>query len=217
MLGENGIVNRQSILLGCRGMSRLAIERIAGWESRLDESSEDLVVRARNGDRTAFGALVRRFERMALAVAHAVVGNGAAAGDVAQEAFLRAWRRMGQLDKPETFGSWLAAIVRNIALDHCRRKRLEPGGLRIAGREAHDPAAQMEAREQSRLVNAALAELDEVTRTAVTLRYFDGKSSKEIGELLGLSAAAVDMRISRGRAALKLKLSATNSILSGEK
>jgi RNA polymerase sigma factor (sigma-70 family) len=51
-----------------------------------------------------------------------------------------------------------------------------------------------------------LATLDETTRSAMVLRYYDGQSSREIGELLGLSPAAVDMRLMRGRQALKERL-----------
>jgi RNA polymerase sigma-70 factor (ECF subfamily) len=61
-------------------------------------------------------------------------------------------------------------------------------------------------RELGERVAAALRDLDETTRTAVVLRYYENLSSREIGELIGLSPAAVDMRLMRGRAALKEKL-----------
>lgn len=62
---------------------------------------------------------------------------------------------------------------------------------------------ELERRERHALVGRALESLDEVTRPAVILRYYDGMSSKEIGEALGLSPAAVDMRLSRARQQLK--------------
>jgi RNA polymerase sigma factor (sigma-70 family) len=61
-------------------------------------------------------------------------------------------------------------------------------------------------RELGERVAAALADLDETTRSAVVLRYYDNLSSRAIGEMLGLSSAAVDMRLMRGRQALKERL-----------
>jgi RNA polymerase sigma-70 factor (ECF subfamily) len=64
----------------------------------------------------------------------------------------------------------------------------------------------MSRREQALRISAALESLDELTRSAVVLRYYENLSSKEIGDMLGLSSAAIDMRLMRGRQALKEKL-----------
>ena len=74
-------------------------------------------------------------------------------------------------------------------------------------RLAPDPIDELSRREQHARVADALQELDELTRSAVILRYYDDLSSKEIAELLQISPAAVDMRLSRGRQALKSILS----------
>jgi len=60
--------------------------------------------------------------------------------------------------------------------------------------------------EQEALVSAAIAELDDLSRTAVLLRYYEGLSSKQIGEILEMNATAVDMRLSRARQQIKQKL-----------
>jgi RNA polymerase sigma factor (sigma-70 family) len=186
-----------------------------------DESPLDLVARARIGDEAAFAELVRRFERTALAIAYAVVGESSTAGDVTQEAFLRAWQRLGELTDPARFGAWLARIVRNLATDHVRRRRSrelshdqigEVGtsdGPRLV---VDDPLEQLNRAELRQRINGTLAELDELSRSAVVLRYFEGLASKEIGELLDLSAAAVDMRLSRARAELKKKLAGVEMV-----
>jgi RNA polymerase sigma-70 factor, ECF subfamily len=177
----------------------------------LDESPS-LVTRAQRQDQAAFSELVRRHERTALAIAYAVVGDASLARDVVQEAFLRTWQRLGDLDAPARFPAWIARIVRNEATDHLRRGRGR-FAARTAGDEGAvspdgprcvvDPAAEADRHEMRGSINIALAQLDDLTRAAVVLRYYQDLSSKEIGELLELSPAAVDMRLSRARAQLK--------------
>jgi RNA polymerase sigma-70 factor (ECF subfamily) len=84
----------------------------------------------------------------------------------------------------------------------------------VADESAADPLEELDRREQRRLVSTALGELDEATRSVMVLRYYDDRSSKEIGELLGLSPAAVDMRLSRARQQLRQKLLATQAFAS---
>lgn len=173
----------------------------------------ELVRRARDGDAAAFAGLIRSFERVALAVAFSVTGDAAAAGDVTQEAFLRAWRRLPDLKEPAKFGPWLGGIVRNLALDACRaranRRGVDAGADGVPdGAAAPDagPLDELGRREEARRVAEALGSLDELSRSAVVLRYYDGLSSRQIGELLGLAPAAVDMRLMRARRQLRERL-----------
>jgi len=170
----------------------------------------DLVSRARRGDGSAFEELIRRHERLALGVAYGVLHDAQLAGDVVQEAFLKAWRRLDDLTQAASFGSWLCGIVRNLCVDQRRRRRVAVCGIEEARGEAdckaREPAEEMGRREQGERIAAALESLDATTRSAVVLRYYENLSSREIGELLGLSSAAVDMRLMRGRQALKEKL-----------
>jgi RNA polymerase sigma-70 factor (ECF subfamily) len=170
----------------------------------------DLVSRARRGDGAAFAELIRRHERLALGVAYGVLNDAQLSGDVVQEAFLKAWRRLGDLTQAGCFASWLCGIVRNLSVDQRRRRRLAVCGIEEARGEAdgraREPVEEMNRRELGERVTAALATLDETTRSAVVLRYYEDLSSREIGEMLGLSSAAIDMRLMRGRQALKEKL-----------
>lgn len=166
------------------------------------------VRRAQRREATAFDRLIRRFERPALAVAFAVTADAAEAGDVVQEAFVRAWQRLSDLKEPHKFGPWLCGIVRHLALD--ARRRIRPraaGAVPVDGSDgvplATDPAEEMSRRETGERLAAAVAALDETSRSVVVLRYYDGLSSKEIGELLGLAPTAVDMRLTRARRQLK--------------
>lgn len=181
----------------------------------MDQPDDELVRQAQRGDREAFTALIRRFERRALAVAFAVLADGDAAGDVVQDAFVRAWQRLSELREPGRFGAWVCEIARNLARDAARQHQRAARSLgAVAAGQAEqdgtaeadgwlDPAAQCERDENRRLVAAALAELDEISRAAVVLRYYENLGSREIGELLDLSASAVDMRLSRARVELR--------------
>ena len=180
-----------------------------------------LVGRAQARDAAAFAELIGRFERMALSIAYSVLGDATAAGDATQEAFIRAWERLGDLKEPARFGSWLSGVVRNGAIDARRRKRLQPRSMdadpgqvqaAVQGRWMSDPVDQLSRREEKEMMAAALAELDETTRTAVVLRYYENLSSKEIGQMLELAPTAVDMRLSRARQQLRKILGERMSI-----
>jgi RNA polymerase sigma-70 factor (ECF subfamily) len=170
----------------------------------------DLVTRARGGDGRAFEELIRRHERLALGVAYALLQDATLAGDVVQEAFLRAWRRLADLSQASSFASWLCGIVRNLCIDHRRRRKVNLCGIEHARHETDPrsgaPGDALGRQELRHRIDTALATLDETTRTAVVLRYYHDLSSREIGATMGLSPAAVDMRLMRGRQALKEKL-----------
>src|SRR5688572_15048453 len=97
-------------------------ESVATTQHRREQ--ERLVVRSRTGDPAAFAALIGSVERVALAVAFGVVGEATAAGDVVQEAFLRAWQRLAELKEPAKFSPWLCGIVRNLAIDVARARAI---------------------------------------------------------------------------------------------
>ena len=88
------------------------------------ESLEDLVVQAQAGDVEAFGCLVGATQLMAYAVARLVLRDPGMAEDAAQEAYLRAFRRLGDLEEPVAFTSWLRRIVITVALNMRRTRRL---------------------------------------------------------------------------------------------
>src|ERR1041384_7586816 len=85
---------------------------------------EDLVVRARAGDLDAFGRLVQQTQAMAYAVAKGVMRDAGLAGDAAQEAYVRAFRPLGDLDDAAAFAGWLRRIVITVALNMRRAHRV---------------------------------------------------------------------------------------------
>jgi RNA polymerase sigma-70 factor (ECF subfamily) len=169
----------------------------------LERDVMQLVARARGGDADAYAALIGRFERTALSVAYAQLQDAHRSGDAVQEAFLRAWQELPRLNELQRFGGWLLQIVRNAAIDMRRRIRPSvPEFPDLAARET-DPALALEQGERAARVKQALESLDETTRAAVVMRYYEGLSAKEIGEALEMSPAAVDMRLSRARGQLR--------------
>jgi RNA polymerase sigma factor (sigma-70 family) len=178
----------------------------------LAELVQELVSRARNraagdtGAADAFATLIERYERAALAVAHALLHDPDRAGDAVQDGFLRAWQELPKLQDAARFGGWLMQIVRNAAIDQRRRVKPTASEFPDLAAASPDPSAATADRERDAQVKAALETLDETTRTAVMLRYYEGHSAKEIAELLDMSPPAVDMRLSRGRALLREKL-----------
>ena len=175
----------------------------------MDGSVDELVRRAQRRDADAFAELIRRYERAALAVALSACGSGDAAGDVVQDAFVRAWERLRDLREPARFGPWLVGIIRHLAADDLRRRvrrKSEPLSEGQLPRADCDPADEASRQEVRQSVTAAIGDLDEVSRSVVVLRYYDGMSSREIGHLLDLSPAAVDMRLMRARDALRTRL-----------
>ena len=176
----------------------------------MERPGKDLVERARRKDAGAFASLIRGYERVALSVAYGVLGDAAAAGDVTQDAFVRAWERLADLRDDDRFGTWLCGIVRNLAVDYLRRQKpaqaLGTDEPASGERWTPNPMDEIDRRESKHQIAAALASLDEISRPVVVLRYYEGLSSRQIGELLEISPQAVDMRLSRARKQLRLLL-----------
>lgn len=172
-----------------------------------DDPAARLIRRALDGDRTAFGELIDRHERAALAVAYATTRQDALAADAVQEACLKAWRKRDSLDDPRRFAGWLLHIVRRCAIDQVRRSKSAKPLSQVSECEepdkTRDAAGRMECRETDERVRRTLDELDEESRLAVVMRYYDEASAKQIAEVLGCSSAAVDMRLKRARDKLR--------------
>ena len=174
----------------------------------MNVTNEVLVEQAQSGDTTAFAQLVRIYQRMCLSVAFKVLSDASLANDVCQDAFIKAWQRVSDLREPRHFGTWMCGIVRNLAVDRLRRRRRTESALTqsIPSKDSRwtlDPVDDVCRRESHELITDALAGLDESARTALTLRYYDRLPSKQIAQVLGISADAVDMRLIRARKRLR--------------
>lgn len=176
------------------------------------ESEDELVRRSRAGDVVAFTRLVELHQAVAHRVAAAVLGSGTEEDDVVQEAFVRAFTRLHQLDE-RPFRPWMLGIVANEARNRRRSQgRREALVLRVAGRPdpwagaGPDPAAIAEADDVRRRLAAAVATLPDRDREIVALRFFAELSEAETADALGCRAGTAKSRLSRALVRLRAAL-----------
>jgi RNA polymerase sigma factor (sigma-70 family) len=170
------------------------------------DSLPDLISACRNGDLDAFGEIVRRFQNMAYGCAYAILSDSHLAEDVAQEAFIEAFHKLGELRDPAAFPGWFRRIVLTRCNRHSRRHRVETVPLGEAAELAGNVGmpdqewSRKEAREQ---VLAAVRSLPEPQRLAVTLFYLGEHSSADVAGFLGISVGAVRKRLYDARRNLR--------------
>jgi RNA polymerase sigma-70 factor (ECF subfamily) len=164
-----------------------------------DESSA--IERSRRGDANAFGSLVERYQEAAFRTAYLVTRDAAAAEDVAQEAFVRAYRELHRFHRGDPFRPWLLRIVHNLALNEVRsRKRRSAVAERVAvvASSVEPPAdAELTARDEAHTVLRAIGELDADDRQILHLRWFLELPEAEIAVAIGRPAGTVKSRLHR--------------------
>lgn len=171
-------------------------------------SDEALMADAAAGDRRAFGTLTRRHLRRSLGLAQRVVGNASDAEEIVQDAFLQVWANADRWRGDGTrFTTWLYRIVVNRAIDYRRRRRVEP--LDDAG-EIVDPSWSAETvidgRRIGAAVDAAIAELPERQRAALSLCYHEEMTCAEASEILQVSVSAMESLLVRARRVVRARL-----------
>jgi RNA polymerase sigma factor (sigma-70 family) len=173
------------------------------------EELKPLVVRAQAGDLDAYGEIVGRFQDMAYGYAYSVLGDFHLAEDVAQEAFIEAYRCLANLREPAAFPGWFRRIV----FKHCermiRRKEVAAVPLEAAAGIASPgryPAQAAEEREMKGKVLAAIRSLPEHERTVTTLFYINGYSQNDIAAFLEVAPGTVKSRLHNSRKRLKERI-----------
>jgi len=153
-----------------------------------------LVRDAQRGSAEALEELFRRHWSRAHRAAYLVIGDPAAAEDIAQESFLAAIRALDRFDRRRPFGPWLHRITVNRAIDHARARALRHESALSPG----DDRAAPEPDQISDEVVAALAGLPPEHRAVIVLRYVLEYTPGEIAEALGLPRGTVNSRLRRG-------------------
>ena len=183
-------------------------------------ADDELVRRAKAGDLAAFEELTTRHERQIYSLAYRILQNPHDAEDVTQQAFLSAVENLAKFREESSFATWLYRIATFAALKVIRkRKGLDTVSLEEATepREDYDsiphpeyiadwkqsPEQLVERKETRRLLEDALAQLDEKHRVVFLLRDVEGLSVKETAEALSLTEANVKMRLLRARLQLR--------------
>jgi RNA polymerase sigma-70 factor, ECF subfamily len=173
------------------------------------------------GNKPAFNELVVRYQRAAVAVSYRLLGRPEDAAEVVQDAFLRAYRSLDSLQKPEAFAGWLMRIVSNLSLNKRRRRRTgERNKSQLplddflasehhdpqAGGDSADPARVLEGKELGVHLQAALASLPEKQRLAILMFTIEQLPQKQVAEALECSVEAVKWHVFQGRKKLKAML-----------
>lgn len=167
-------------------------------------SDADLVERSLRHDEAAFGSLVERHQRLVFGVALARCGDPALAEDVAQDAFVTAWRDLDRLRDAARVGSWVAGIARNLASNAARhRARRCAEAPPPESPPVPTPEDEVLGREDRELLQRALAGVPAAHREVLVLYYIEGESIARIAASLGIREDLVKQRLSRGRRALR--------------
>jgi RNA polymerase sigma-70 factor (ECF subfamily) len=177
-----------------------------------DASDEALVAGLVVRDADAALAFVRRFQRRVFGCAFAIVGDAGRAEDVAQEAFVRAWRHAAVFDgRRASVSTWLLTITRNLAIDAVRVERVRPADpvdlidLTLADPSAGPAEMATRATEVER-VTSALLRLPVDQRRAVVLASVHGRTAQEISEIEDIPLGTAKTRLRTGLLKLRVEL-----------
>jgi RNA polymerase sigma-70 factor (ECF subfamily) len=184
------------------------------------------LARARQGDRDAFGRLMRRHQRRVYAATLHILGNHGDADDATQETFVRAFRGLPSFDGRADFFTWLYRIAVNTALNAMRGDKRgaalsEKSGAEAAhvggrpealGRTTPDPAQQLARGDELATVLAAVGELSPSLRVTLVLATIEELPHKQIAEILEIPEGTVAWRINEARRLLRLRLGLTSQI-----
>ena len=189
------------------------------------QMDHELVARVQRGDSKAFDLLVRKYQHRIVALIGRYVSDWSECQDVAQEAFLRAYRAMGSFRGDAQFYTWLHRIAVNTAKNHlvANGRRPPTDDIDVADAEQYDsgirlrdndtPERELMRQQMEQTVMRAVEALPEELRTAITLREVEGLSYEEIAARMDCPIGTVRSRIFRARDAIEHELA---PLLDGE-
>ncbi len=201
----------------------------AQLDARALQRSEDdeLIREAQSGDRSAFDSLVRRYDQPILRLALHMLGNEQDAQDVHQEAFLKAYRHLGNFRFECSFYTWLYRIVTNLCLDHLRRRksrREDPATVLDAHGDEMDllsnisdtramanPARELDRKHMGACISVALDKLTPRERTVFELKHYQGLKLRTIGEMLSTTEETAKNTLFRATRKLRVELAVLRS------
>ena len=177
------------------------------------ENDVQLIHRILSGDEAAFSALVRKYQKSVHALAWRKIGDFHIAEEIAQDAFLQAYKNLATLRNPNQFAGWLYVIANRLCLKWLQKKKTAVQSLdgtsvveveQSSYKRYVSEQRETEARERRHeIVEALLETLPESERTVVTLYYLGEMTAKEIGNFLGVSVNTIKSRLRRARERLQ--------------
>ncbi|PKM22445.1 MAG: RNA polymerase sigma factor RpoE [Gammaproteobacteria bacterium HGW-Gammaproteobacteria-14] len=178
-------------------------------------TDEELVKRAGKGDSRAFDLLVLKYQHRIFALISRYVRDQDEVQDVAQEAFVKAWRALPRFRGDSQFYTWLYRIAVNTAKNHLVSRGRRPPGSDIDAEDAEQftgadglhesgtPESILMSQELGEVISTAIETLPQELRTAVMLREFDGLSYEDIAAIMECPVGTVRSRIFRAREAIE--------------
>lgn len=166
------------------------------------DNNDKVIERAVGGDEQAFRSLVVEYGPYVYRLAHRLTGSKRSAEDIAQECFLKVFRKLAQYDRRSGFETWLYRIVVNTGIDYMRkdrdRQRMISGvdQARVSGSE-FSPSRQAQSSEVRQQTQEALQQLSEMERVAFLLKHSEGYSLTEISQVLGVSVNSTKQALFR--------------------
>lgn len=182
------------------------------------ETDQQLVARVQKGDSRAFDLLVLKYQHKLFGLISRYVYDADEVQDVAQEAFIKAYRALPNFRGDSQFYTWLYRIAVNTAKNYLVSRSRRPPGSDVdaadaeyydggaALRELETPENALFGAELKAVVNNAISDLPDDLKTAVTLREFDGLSYEDIAEIMDCPVGTVRSRIFRAREAIDQKV-----------
>lgn len=168
---------------------------------------KDLIKKAQNGDREAFGKLYKTYFKKIYRYCSFNTKDDELAKDICQETFVKAWKKIKDFKMQENWSiqAFLFTIARNLIIDHSRKRKefnIEKFEDNIESKE--DLFASVDKKENVQKIKIALSNLEEIEKQIIILRYFEEMDTKEVAKIVGSKDGAIRVRIHRILEKLKI-------------
>ena len=184
--------------------------RDAGESATIQASSDEALLSAvATGDRPSLEALYLRHRVRVYRYVLRLIGDAAAAEDIASEVFLEVWRQADTFKAKSRVSTWILGVARYKALSALRSRPKEPVDERAANMiadDADDPEAMAERQERGMIVRKCLSELSVIHREVLDLVYYHEKSVKEVAQIVGVPESTVKTRMFYARKRMETML-----------
>jgi RNA polymerase sigma-70 factor (ECF subfamily) len=179
--------------------------------THVEDPDTGLIREVAEGEENAFGQLVRKYEHSVMNTIYRYLGSYSEAEDVAQEVFIKVWRNASKFKAKSKFSTWLYRIVVNQCLNYRSKHSKKCGALdekikMATTLESSEVEIEFERRERIEMVRKAVDELPKTQRIAIILSKYEGKSYKEIAQIMEVSLSSVTSLIFRAKDNLRKRL-----------